>query len=91
LANVFRDSLPIAGGDGTLQNRMKDTSAAGNVRAKTGTLKFVNALSGYATTAGGEHVAFSLLLNNYNRGDNGSAVNDLDAVLAVIVSFSGHS
>ncbi|HEY6330453.1 MAG TPA: D-alanyl-D-alanine carboxypeptidase/D-alanyl-D-alanine-endopeptidase [Blastocatellia bacterium] len=91
LANVFRDSLPIAGGDGTLQNRMKDTTAAGNVRAKTGTLKFVTALSGYATTAAGEHVAFSLLLNNYNRGDNGPATNDIDAVLAAVVAFTGHS
>ena len=37
-AAVFRDSQPVAGVDGTLRTRMKDTPAAGNARAKTGTL-----------------------------------------------------
>ena len=49
-AEAYLESFPIAGVDGTLRNRMKGTSAAGNVRAKTGTLRWANALSGHVTT-----------------------------------------
>jgi len=62
---VYYDSLPIMGVDGTLKNRMKGTAAAGNVRAKTGTLSQVRALSGYFTGRGGKLYVFSLLMNNF--------------------------
>ncbi len=61
----FYESLPIAGTDGTLSERMKKESAENNVRAKPGFLRGVNALSGYLTTPDGEPLAFSLILNNY--------------------------
>ncbi len=64
-AKIFYDSLPIAGVDGTLEKRMIGTAAAGNVHAKTGTLDFVKALSGYVTSKDGEEFAFSILINNY--------------------------
>ena len=60
---VFRRSLAIAGVDGTLKNRMRGTAAAGNVRAKTGTLNAASSLSGYATTANGHTLSFSMLMN----------------------------
>jgi D-alanyl-D-alanine carboxypeptidase/D-alanyl-D-alanine-endopeptidase (penicillin-binding protein 4) len=60
---VFRRSLAIAGVDGTLKDRMRGTAAAGNVRAKTGTLNAASSLSGYVTTANGHALAFSLLMN----------------------------
>ena len=62
---VFVRSLPIAGVDGTLRARMKGTAAENNVRAKTGTLTSVTALSGYVTTRSGERLVFSILANNY--------------------------
>lgn len=62
--DVFAASLPVAGVDGTLRGRMVDTAAAGNARAKTGTLSHVSALSGYVTTANGERLAFALVTNN---------------------------
>ena len=60
---VFRRSLAIAGVDGTLKDRMRGTAAAGNVRAKTGTLNVASSLSGYVTTANGHQLTFSLLMN----------------------------
>jgi len=60
---VFRRSLAIAGVDGTLKDRMRGTAAAGNVRAKTGTLNAASSLSGYVTTADGHKVSFSMLMN----------------------------
>jgi D-alanyl-D-alanine carboxypeptidase/D-alanyl-D-alanine-endopeptidase (penicillin-binding protein 4) len=61
----FFDSLPIAGVDGTIKNRMKGTAAEGNVHAKTGYIGRVRALSGYVTSADGEEFSFVFLVNNY--------------------------
>jgi D-alanyl-D-alanine carboxypeptidase/D-alanyl-D-alanine-endopeptidase (penicillin-binding protein 4) len=74
---AWGDLLPVAGIDGTLTERLKDTPAAGRIQAKTGTLGHVNALSGYATTAKGERLVFSILLNNHNlRGREATAFID---------------
>lgn len=64
-ADAYLKALPIAGVDGTLRNRMKQTSAAGNVRAKTGTLRWANSLSGHLTTAANERLIFCIMLNRY--------------------------
>lgn len=61
---VFYDSLPIAGVDGSLYARMKDTAAANNCHAKTGYVSQVNALSGYVTDKDGDMLVFSILFNN---------------------------
>ncbi len=63
-APVLRNALPVAGIDGTLQDRMGRTPAAGRVFAKTGSLVHDNSLSGYATTVGGRQIVFSILVNN---------------------------
>ncbi len=62
---LFYASLPIAGVDGTLANRMKGTPAERNLRAKTGTISGVSSLSGYVTTADGERLAFSMSMQNF--------------------------
>ena len=54
-------SLPIAGGDGTLEKRMRGTAAQGNVHAKTGTVTGISSLAGYCTTADGHVLAFSII------------------------------
>lgn len=88
----FRDSLPIAGVDGTLKNRMKNTIASGNVRAKTGSLSYVYTLSGYVTTPSGERLAFSILLNNYyNKDRTASPREDIDAIVLMLAGFTGRS
>jgi serine-type D-Ala-D-Ala carboxypeptidase/endopeptidase (penicillin-binding protein 4) len=88
-AQEYRDALPIAGVDGTLRNRMKDTPAAGNVRAKTGTLRWANSLSGYVTTAAGEHLVFSLMVNRYYEAR--PVRGDLDTVAVLLASFKGRT
>ena len=84
----FREALPIAGVDGTLRTRMRGTPAEGNLRAKTGSLSSVASLSGYVTTAAGEHLVFSMMLNNY---PDASAVrhDSIDAIAVLLASFSG--
>jgi D-alanyl-D-alanine carboxypeptidase/D-alanyl-D-alanine-endopeptidase (penicillin-binding protein 4) len=62
---LFRRSLPVAGVDGTINRRMQGTRAQANLRAKTGTLSDVTALSGYVTTADGEDLAFSVIMQKY--------------------------
>jgi serine-type D-Ala-D-Ala carboxypeptidase/endopeptidase (penicillin-binding protein 4) len=62
----FMASLPIAGEDGTLGNRMKGTVADGNVHAKTGSMSNVRGLSGYVNSADGEPLAFAILANNFD-------------------------
>jgi len=59
--------LPIGGQDGTLSNRFVEQSVTGRVHAKTGSVSHVSALSGYFQRAGGHWVAFSILVNNFNR------------------------
>ena len=89
---VYRAGLPIAGVDGTLQNRMKGTAAAGNARAKTGSLRYVYTLSGYVTTAAGERLAFSIMLNNYYNADQTSPPrNDIDAIVVMLAGYAGTS
>jgi D-alanyl-D-alanine carboxypeptidase/D-alanyl-D-alanine-endopeptidase (penicillin-binding protein 4) len=56
-------SLPVAGRDGTLADRMRRGAARGRCRAKTGTLSNVSALSGYCTARSGDLYAFSILMN----------------------------
>jgi D-alanyl-D-alanine carboxypeptidase/D-alanyl-D-alanine-endopeptidase (penicillin-binding protein 4) len=65
LRDPFEASLPIAGRDGTLANRMKGTPAEGNARAKTGSMTSVRGTSGYVTSADGEPLIFAILVNNF--------------------------
>ncbi len=74
---AFLEALPIGGVDGTLDYRFRRGPARANVRAKTGTLTGVSALSGYLTTAAGTPLAFSILCNNHTtRSSRIRAVQD---------------
>ena len=75
-ADALWDALPVAGVDGTLRQRMRDTAGAANVRAKTGTFSIVNTLSGYVTTRDGHRLAVSLLTNFARDGSLARRVQD---------------
>lgn len=62
---VFYNTLPIAGKDGTLANRLRGTRAENNLRAKTGFIGGVRSLSGYIYTGDAEPVVLSLIVNNF--------------------------
>jgi D-alanyl-D-alanine carboxypeptidase/D-alanyl-D-alanine-endopeptidase (penicillin-binding protein 4) len=63
---LFYDSLPIAGVDGTLKRRMKGTAAEGNVRAKTGYVMHARALSGYVHDQDETPYLFVIMANHYS-------------------------
>jgi D-alanyl-D-alanine carboxypeptidase/D-alanyl-D-alanine-endopeptidase (penicillin-binding protein 4) len=90
-AKAFADSLPVAGVDGSLRRRMKGTAAEGNVRAKTGSLRYANSLSGYVTTAAGERLAFAVMINRGIQPAGRTAREDLDDVAVMLAGLGGRS
>ncbi len=84
----FISTFPIAGVDGTLEDRMKRPPASGLIQAKTGSLEHVHAISGYVTTLRGEYLVFSIFGNNdAETGHNATAA--LDAICAAMVEALG--
>jgi len=81
-------TFPIAGADGTLENRMKDTAASGRILAKTGSLEHVRAMSGYATTVHGELLVFTIFGNN-NSQHGRDATAAIDAIAVAMVETLG--
>jgi D-alanyl-D-alanine carboxypeptidase/D-alanyl-D-alanine-endopeptidase (penicillin-binding protein 4) len=89
-AAAVKDALPLAGVDGTLQWRMRNTPAQNNLRAKTGSMSFVHCLAGYVTTGDGERLAFAIMLNNYNPPTGApSATRDIDAIAVMLAGLRG--
>jgi D-alanyl-D-alanine carboxypeptidase/D-alanyl-D-alanine-endopeptidase (penicillin-binding protein 4) len=77
-------SLPVAGVDGSLQDRMKATVAAGRIHAKTGSVEHVRTLSGFAETPSGRRLIFSFLGNNQG-GNNHEAADALNGLCVAMI------
>ena len=84
---TFYESLPKAGMERTLNHRMKNTPAEGNVRAKTGTMDNVSTISGFLRTADNEEMVFSILCNNFSI-DNLEVQKIQDSILVKLASFT---
>ena len=69
-------SLPVAGEDGTLKKRMKDTPAQISVRAKTGTLTGISSLAGYAVATNNHVLAFAIINQGVMKNDQGRNFQD---------------
>ncbi len=81
--SYYMESLALSGVTGTIRKRALGTSAEGNVRAKTGTIGWVRALSGYTWTKSGEPVIFTVMINHYTIPT--SQVNRyLDRIMAIL-------
>lgn len=74
--NHLFQSLPVAGVDGTLKQRMRGTFAADNVRAKTGTLTGISSLAGYCTAANGHQLCFCIINQGVLHVNNGRNFQD---------------
>ncbi len=72
----LKQSLPIAGVDGTLKKRMKGSFTHGNVKAKTGTLTGIISLAGYCKAANGHDLCFSIINNGIMHGSNARSFAD---------------
>ena len=79
---AWRATFPVAGVDGTLARRFRETPLEGQLFAKTGSLNATNALSGYMTARSGQTLIFSFYANDV-PGDAG-ATKAMDAALALI-------
>jgi D-alanyl-D-alanine carboxypeptidase/D-alanyl-D-alanine-endopeptidase (penicillin-binding protein 4) len=82
---AWRQTFPVAGEDGTLAGRFRNTPLKGKMQAKTGTLNESSALSGYLTTATGKTLAFSIMVNGHRPG-NEAAVNAIDRIAEAIAA-----
>ena len=81
--------LPVVGESGTLQNRFVDSSAAGRVRAKTGSLPGVSSLAGFVTGSDGRPITFAAILN----GERLASINAdafLQQLLEVLVAHPSY-
>ncbi len=83
LYDILYNSFPIAGVDGTLENRMRNTKAQNNVHAKTGSLTGVSSLSGYVRNKKNHLLAFSIIMQNY-VGSSKKARNFQDEICKII-------
>lgn len=81
---AWRETLPVAGRDGTLQNRFKGTVLEGKLFAKTGSLNASRALSGYLVTRSGATLIFSALANDMPEDTDGEATAAVDRALVAI-------
>jgi serine-type D-Ala-D-Ala carboxypeptidase/endopeptidase (penicillin-binding protein 4) len=82
-AQIYRDSLPIAGFSGSLKNRMQGTLAQGIVRAKTGSMSGVASLSGYIYPPQYSPLVFSIILDRHDRPTS-QMVKIIDEVMLVL-------
>jgi D-alanyl-D-alanine carboxypeptidase/D-alanyl-D-alanine-endopeptidase (penicillin-binding protein 4) len=83
MATMFRDSLPVAGIDGTMKRRLSEPGFRGHLWLKTGTLNQVRSLAGYIEARSGQRYSFSLMINHPKAPAARQAVDNL---LRVIVA-----
>ncbi len=83
---TFVEALPVAGVDGTLEDRMRGTAAEANARAKTGSFSNARALAGYVRTADAEPLAFAIIANNFGVGAN-AVESAIDGIVVALAGF----
>lgn len=86
----YYNSLSIAGVDGTLNERMYNTPAQNNFRGKTGTLNGVSSLSGYLTTASGDDLIISIIIE-FDRGRWNTYRDIQDEIIEILAGWKEES
>ena len=85
-SQIFHDSLPIAGRDGTLEYRLRKVTVANRLYAKTGTITYVGSLSGYVMTADEEPLVFSIICNDETARQ--SSTHTIDAIATLLAEYT---
>jgi len=86
----FYNSLSIAGVDGTLEKRMRGTSAENNFRGKTGTLNGVSSISGYVTNADGDDLIVCMMFE-FKKGGARKYRDLQDRIIEVLADWKNES
>ena len=84
---LFYETIPVVGQSGTVRNLARNTAAAGNVRAKSGSIEGVRAYAGYFTGASGELMAFSLMVNRFTPGQGRLLTTQFEQVMVAMVGL----
>jgi D-alanyl-D-alanine carboxypeptidase/D-alanyl-D-alanine-endopeptidase (penicillin-binding protein 4) len=87
---TFYESFPVAGVDGTMASRLRNTAAQNNLRGKPGLLSGVSSLSGYIFTADKEMLAFSIMVNNFTTSHT-LALQIQDVICQKLAKFSRYN
>jgi len=85
VGEVFRNSLPVAGQNGTIRNFGNGTNFDGRYRAKTGTMDGIKCVAGYLRASSGQEYVLVFLFNHY-QGSHGSAVGAMESVISTATS-----
>jgi D-alanyl-D-alanine carboxypeptidase/D-alanyl-D-alanine-endopeptidase (penicillin-binding protein 4) len=88
---VFLASLPVAGISGTLKHRLQQTTTQGTVRAKTGTLRGVKALSGYLDHPEYGTLVFSIITNQPIESPSNPVAQGIDDIVVELSKLSSCS
>ena len=83
---AIEEGLAVPGEPGTLFQRFGDGDWASRLRAKTGSLNVVTALSGWLDTANGATLDFEMLINTGDRRPNGDDINLQQQVLTALLA-----
>ncbi len=85
VAQVYKESLALAGDEGTLKNRLENIP--GKLWGKTGTLSGVNTLSGYLELPNNQTLVFSILVNNF-QGERQVLRKEINKIFTLLSSIS---
>ncbi|GAB2589651.1 D-alanyl-D-alanine carboxypeptidase/D-alanyl-D-alanine endopeptidase [Spirosoma areae] len=88
---LFYETIPVVGQTGTVRSLARGTPAAGNIRAKSGSIEGVRAYAGYFTASDGEPMSFCLLVNKFTPGQNRVVTSGLEKIFVGLVGLQGKS
>lgn len=83
----FYETIPIVGQTGTVRTLARGTAAAGNIRAKSGSIEGVRAYAGYFTAVDGERMSFCILVNKFTPGQNRTVTAELEKIFVSLVGL----
>ncbi len=85
--NQFYDGLAVLGESGTVRRLARNTKAANNIRAKSGSIEGVRAFGGYVTTKSGALLAFGFVAHKYQPKSEKLIVDELEKLMILLADL----